>query len=136
MSHQGNEYWFPECERCGCGNLGPFIICTDCAKQATPYQMMELKIIFRKLDDLTKMIFGRSFGGSLEQRNAEGEAIKSCIICDKEYPSVEYDENSQGKCVCLDCHNSFISDCNEWQKEKGWDYCYERIKELDKKVYK
>jgi len=38
MSHQGMEGWYPECEECGCGNLGK-VVCIDCHKK----KMEELK---------------------------------------------------------------------------------------------
>jgi len=30
MSHQFEEGWYPECRKCGCGNLGDNAVCIGC----------------------------------------------------------------------------------------------------------
>ncbi len=36
MSNQSEDGWFPECDNCGCGNLGKIVtLCEDCFNKMT-----------------------------------------------------------------------------------------------------
>lgn len=45
MSNQGDDGWYPECSKCGCGNLGCDVVCSRCHKEI----VSKLKKTIRKL---------------------------------------------------------------------------------------
>ena len=38
MSNQSEDGWYPECEMCGCGNLGK-VVCWDCYDKEVKHWM-------------------------------------------------------------------------------------------------
>ena len=43
MSHQGEVGWYPECDVCGCGNLGGEAACLDCYKKGLKERIEETR---------------------------------------------------------------------------------------------
>ena len=138
MSHQGNDFWFPECARCGCGNLGIFIICTDCAK----------KISVRKADKLRKSFFdfiktfysvtGRGFYLD-EYYDKNGKPVKQCCACKKLFDA-QANNWASDKVVCLNCHDFPIENYYEHHKDPPLSFTLARatqiVRDNDKKVFK
>ena len=89
MSSQYYEYWFPECVRCGCGNVGK-VVCLDEACHARN----KGKIIDNEMGD-----------GELIESN--GHYYKCCVWCRSQMNADPCAWES--KAICSTC----------WNKQEG-----------------
>jgi len=42
MNHHGEAGWYPECKKCGSGNLGSNVVCLDCYNELIDKVQKEL----------------------------------------------------------------------------------------------